>query len=228
MRSSVFVPKKILLCSATVQEIKPFLKWAKQHFEVKKQEKNYWLFKTKKQEWHILITGVGMTNTAYFLGKKYASCFDWALNVGIAGAFDSSLNIGECVVVVKEIFSELGAEDGTRFLPLSALGLGNEVVFPQKLHIPNFFSSLKKVNGITVNKVLGHTKSIEWVRRMFHPQTETMEGAAFYLACQQNKWRCLELRAISNYVKRRNKSEWNVSLAITNLNHLLIQYIQSI
>lgn len=228
MRSQIFVPKKILLCSATLQEIAPFLKWAKQHFDVQKTEKNYWIFKTKKQEWHILITGVGMVNTAYSLGKWHASFFDWALNVGIAGAFDRSLNIGECVVVLKEVFSELGAEDGTGFLPLSALGLGKEVVTPKKLHIPQFFSSLKKVNGITVNKVLGHTKSVMLVRRLFNPQIETMEGAAFYLACQQNKWRCLELRAISNYVKRRNKSEWNISLAITNLNQCLIQYIQSI
>ncbi len=62
----------------------------------------------------VLITGVGMVNTAYYLGKYSNNLFDCVINIGICGALNKNLNIGEVVNVTEDTLSELGAEDGAR------------------------------------------------------------------------------------------------------------------
>ena len=51
-----------------------------------------------------------------------------------------------------------------------------------------------------------------------NPQIETMEGAAFFMTCQRFNVECIQLRSISNYVEKRNKSNWDIPKAIKNLN----------
>jgi futalosine hydrolase len=38
----------------------------------------------------------------------------------------------------------------------------------------------------------------------------------------------LQLRTISNYVEVRDKSKWNIPLAVTNLNNTLLALLQEI
>jgi futalosine hydrolase len=58
-----------------------------------------------------------------------------------------------------------------------------------------------------------------------HAEIESMEGAAFLFACNQTKVSCRQIRAVSNYVEKRDRSKWNIPLAITNLNKVLIDFI---
>jgi hypothetical protein len=44
---------------------------------------------------------------------------------------------------------------------------------------------LKKARAITVNTVHGNDMSIKKVQERLTPQLESMEGAAFFYACQQ-------------------------------------------
>ena len=55
-----------------------------------------------------------------------------------------------------------------------------------------------------------------------------MEGAAFFYVCLQEKIPFLQIRSISNYVEKRNKSNWNIPLAIDNLNVVLLDIINSL
>jgi len=48
---------------------------------------------------------------------------------------------------------------------------------------------------------------------------ESMEGAAFFMACEQFEIPCIQIRAISNKVEKRNTANWDLSLAIKNLNN---------
>ncbi len=220
--------KNILICSATYQEIKPFLQWLKYKHSVEKISKNYFITSfNQRYKIHILISGVGMVSMAYHLAEIKQQ-IDFAINVGIAGAFDREFEIGEIVIVKKDILSELGAEDKTRFIKASELKLADETIIPKRLFIPETYEHLKQVNAITVNTVHGNQKNVKRVRDIFNPQIESMEGAAFYFACNQKKWKSLQLRSISNYVERRNKSKWNIPLAIHQLNNILIQYIQTL
>jgi futalosine hydrolase len=52
-----------------------------------------------------------------------------------------------------------------------------------------------------------------------------MEGAAFFAGCIDFEADYIQIRAISNYVEKRDKSKWNLPLAIQNLNNELIQLI---
>ena len=88
------------------------------------------------------------------------------------------------------------------------------------------FDGLPKVKAITVNKVHGNAASIAKALTYFKPQTESMEGASVFYACQMSNIKCLQVRAISNYVTPRNKENWKIGLAIDNLNKWLIDFIE--
>ena len=45
-----------------------------------------------------------------------------------------------------------------------------------------------------------------------------MEGAACFMVCEKFEIPCIQIRAISNKVEKRNKENWNLDLAISNLN----------
>lgn len=207
----------ILLVAATHSEIEPAITY----FNSSNNNRNVTIT--------TLLSGVGMVATAYSLGRLFAEKqFDLAINAGIAGAFDRSLKPGETVLVKVDCFAELGAEDGENFISIDALGFGKAGVKPELLFEHQSISSLKKVFGITVNKVHGNDETIYHTSMRLNPQIESMEGAAFFYACNQTKISCLQLRAISNYVERRNRDSWNITLAVQNLNQTLIHLIESL
>lgn len=205
---------KILLVAATQLEIESTI------FHINELQNNY------SNSIKTLVTGAGMTATAFSLGKELAiNQYDLAINAGIAGAFDRALQPGEVVSVALDCFAELGAEDGENFLPIDELGFGKSSIKPDQPYNHPIISSLKKVRSITVNKVHGNDESIYLTTERLNPQTESMEGAAFFYACNQVNLPCIQLRAISNYVERRNRESWNIPLAITNLNNVLIKLL---
>ena len=55
-----------------------------------------------------------------------------------------------------------------------------------------------------------------------------MEGAAVFRICQSFNTRCIQIRSISNFVEKRKKSVWNLSLAISNLNIEVKKIIDSL
>ncbi len=204
----------VVLVSATLFEIEPTLNFLKQ-------------FKSDKITVTPCITGVGMVNTAFELGKLASCKFDLAINAGIAGSFGKH-SIGEVVSVSKDCFSELGAEDGDNFLSLDDLGFGK-----QRMNITNTFQNhftknIPQASGITVNKVHGNTQSISDVLKMIEVDIESMEGGAFIHAANSFSWKAIQLRAISNKVEKRNRDAWNIPLAIKNLNTTLIELINSL
>ena len=88
-------------------------------------------------------------------------------------------------------------------------------------------NNLKTATGITVNKVHGNAKSIENIINQFNPETESMEGASFLFACMSENLPCAQIRSISNIVEKRNRENWNIPLAIDNLNKTALQILSS-
>jgi len=76
--------------------------------------------------------------------------------------------------------------------------------------------------------VHGNTESIKKMIALHNPDIETMEGAAFFRGTEHMQAKCLQIRSVSNYVQKRDKSKWNVPLAIRNLNNFVIQLIKTI
>jgi futalosine hydrolase len=184
-----------------------------------------------------LVTGVGMINTTFELTKVLLqNTYDYVINIGIAGSFDRTINLGEVVWVRKELFSEMGAEDGDEFLSLIQLGLQTHDDFPfewGELKAPilpeiNALAQLKQVRGITVNKVHGNEASILKTNMQCSPQVESMEGAAvFYVAMKMNI-PCIQIRSISNYVERRNRESWKIKEALESLTKQSVLLINEI
>ena len=52
-----------------------------------------------------------------------------------------------------------------------------------------------------------------------------MEGASVAFVANNKSVPVIQIRAISNYVEPRNKANWDISLAIKNLNAFLIDFI---
>jgi futalosine hydrolase len=212
--------------SCQIKAIMRVLVVAATEFEVgiKSQES-----RIKNQDIKFLITGVGMVATAFALGKHLTTHqYDLAINLGIAGSFDRSIVLGEVVEVVEDSLSELGAEDGDNFLTIESMGFG-ESVFKSSTDLSAFGNfNLKKVKSITVNTVHGHEPSIQKLTDRLQPQLESMEGAAFFYACKQAGVPCLQIRAVSNYVEKRNRDAWQIGLAIKNLNSFAGDLLKSL
>src|SRR5690606_17516855 len=100
----------ILIVSATYLEIEPLLT----HFRLQEQvNQKLRRFTFKNHRIDVLIPGVGMTSTAYWMGKTLSGkLYDLAINLGLAGSFNESIKIGEVVNIISDRISELGAQDG--------------------------------------------------------------------------------------------------------------------
>ena len=185
--------------------------------------------KHKNLEVNFLITGVGMVSTAYYSAKILNDSYDIAFNVGICGSFNSNLEIGTVVNVYEDCFSELGAEDGEAFLTLEDLKFDGVTKIQNNSGAINVeIEKLPKVNGITVNTSHGNEASIKKVAEKFHPIVESMEGAAFMFACENERIPYVQIRAVSNYVEKRNKDNWNIPLAIENLNKQMLEILNAL
>jgi futalosine hydrolase len=182
---------------------------------------------SQRPEIDFLITGVGMVATAFALGKHLASrSYDLVVNLGIVGSFDRNILLGEVVEVTEDHLSELGAEDDEAFLPIESMGFG-ESVFKTDTRVSTYSNiNLKQVTAITVNTVHGHEPSIKKLTIRMQPQLESMEGAAFFYACKQAGVPCLQIRAVSNYVEKRNRDNWQIGLAVKNLNNFALEFLK--
>ncbi len=227
--------KKILVVAATVQEIQPFIDFLKNEMAVHKSP----IF--MHYAFDVVITGVGMVNTALKMSKALAlTKFDFALNVGIAGVFPNKstttktaaaypYKLGTVVEIVSEQYGDLGVEeaDGS-FTDMFELGFmeSNEKPFlsSKLLNVkPLCLTTLPLVQGLTVQKVHGYPLSIKGVLQKYKgSQVETMEGAAFFQACLTEGVAFSEIRAISNFVEARNRENWQIGEAIASLNSVLI------
>ncbi|HEY2582879.1 MAG TPA: futalosine hydrolase [Mucilaginibacter sp.] len=226
---------RILVVAATVQEISLLISdFGISISELEKDQKSaarYFKSEIETPKSEILITGVGMVATAFALGRHLVTNnYDLVVNLGIAGSFDRNIPLGEVLEITADAFAELGAEDDNQFLSIEKLGFGESTYYPTTKisDLYNLFNTfnLKQATAITVNTVHGNDASIKRVVDRLDPQLESMEGAAFFYVCRQMAVPCLQIRAVSNYVEKRNRDNWNIGLAIKNLNTFAVEFLK--
>jgi len=233
-----------LIVAATTFEVGPLIKTMPLVEQFNDRLSRYQLINTTID---LLIAGIGMIPTAFHLGRQLAlQHYDFAINAGIAGAFNNNLPLGTVVNVTKDGFSELGAQDKQSFVSIFDLGLMDSDTFPyQKGYLVSnpenlsakdmglgksgiaLIKTLPRAKAITVNTINGKLKEVENNGEHTGPDIETMEGAAFLYCCQIGHIPCVQLRSISNVVEERDKSKWETDLAITNLNRFLIKLVKA-
>src|SRR5262249_23323506 len=89
-------------------------------------------------------------------------------------------------------------------------------------------TKLKKVHSISINQIASSRSLIDLYRDRFSATLVSMEGAALHYCCLQEHIPFLQLRSVSNYTGERNKKNWKMSSAISNLNTELIQFIDNL
>jgi futalosine hydrolase len=217
---------KILVAAATYLEVKPFLN----HLGFSKEESFYSYATDRFNTLDVLITGVGMVSTTYQITKQLSKVhYHLVINAGIAGAFSPKLLIGDAVIVSSDCLAEMGAESPNGLVPFDKMAYRGIYQAKAKSNFTiKAWEHLPRVNGITVNKVHGKADSIVEVEIHFSPEVESMEGAAVLAICEAEKIDCYQLRTISNRVEPRNTANWNIGLAIQNLNLFLTDLLNEI
>ncbi len=220
---------RILIVAATQGEVQPLM----DALSMQKSDEADNLFVPRHisvANCSVLITGAGMVPTAFALGKHLPhNVYNLVINLGVAGAFDRDIQLGDVLEITKDTFAELGAEDDTRFINIEQMGLGASIFNPTTT-LSHFTAKadLAKATAITVNTVHGNEESIAAVAERVKPQLESMEGAAFFYACRELKVPCVQIRAVSNYVEKRNRDNWEIGLAVKNLNTFALDLIKEL
>lgn len=222
--------KKLLITAATEMEIAPLIAYLKDQFQLIAPQ----VYSNTHWEIHILISGVGMMQTSFALAQSLAvQQFDAAIQLGIAGAFATSIPLGTVVAVTVDAYGDLGAEDHDKYLDVFELGFLSAHTAPfhaarlNNTHPFVFGRDLPQVRALSVNTVSGNALTIERRKHKFQADIESMEGIAFHFACLQMNLPFLQIRAISNYVTPRDRSAWQIKLAIEHLNQFCIEALQA-
>lgn len=185
----------------------------------------------------ILTTGPGMVNAAQALTAAIESRRPKIiLQTGCAGAFrESGLNIGDIAVATEEIDLYLGIEriDDNPLdplptpLPFPVLESGGEACFnrfplDRKLADAAFEAlsgeqtasvQVKRGPFVTVAFITATDRRAAAIHRRYHPCMESMEGAAMAHVARHYAIPMIEVRAASNFVGKRNRDEWRLTLA---------------
>jgi futalosine hydrolase len=219
---------KILIVSATIFEMAPLMK----HLDEKCQKASFFEYKNEKHQIYPLVSGVGMVNMSLALSRfEGIKEMNLIINMGIAGAYDRKLKIGDLVEVAADRYADLGVEnaDGS-FTDIHELDLishdyypfDNGWIYNEKFKLD---LGLPKIKGLTVNKVTGTEKTREALMNKYQADIETMEGAAFMHTCRILDAKFHQIKSISNYVENRNRDNWDIPLALDNLNDFVIKIL---
>ncbi|MEO6317095.1 MAG: futalosine hydrolase [Chitinophagaceae bacterium] len=214
-----------LLIAATTKEITPFLEWLPTEA-------------AKKYRYlpDILITGIGLTATAYHLTKQLQlKKYDLVIQAGVAGCFNKKLSLGSVVAVKTDTIADQSVIELKALKTLFDLKLVPADQFPYtKTWLVNPHTALLKnaklklVKGVSVNEITTSRQKMAFYNESFSPVTESMEGAALHYTCLMEKTPFIQVRSISNYVGERNKKNWNMKASIVNLNAVVIQMIENL
>ena len=207
---------KIVIMSATAMELE-------------------WIQKQSIQTAHELTFethGVGILSASFQI-PVLARNADYLVQFGIAGSYVPHLQPGDVVLVEREQLGDEGAESTEGFLSSVSLQLRNPDTSPFQNdmlinpHLP-VANKLYRAKGITVNTVSGSKETITMRQQLFQADIESMEGAAFAFVAAQFSCKAHQIRSISNQIEPRNKENWDIPLAIKQLNNFLKEYFEDL
>lgn len=188
-----------------------------------------------------MLTGIGTTSTSYRLTKILNSVevpFDLAINIGIAGSFTKNFPIGSVARIEKEFFGDLGFETFTGFQTLFDYKILDADTHPFRsgaLNAPKLSEKVEEAVkncmsacAVTVQTVSGLPEKTEQLIKGFKPAIESMEGAAFFYVCILEEVPFIELRSVSNEVGERDRTKWDIPLALSSLKKINTKLLKAL
>ena len=220
---------KIVIATATELEIAPLL----HYMDESGFKKNFFEYVIGEHSIFPLTTGIGSMKMAFGLATYPAiKEVNLVINVGLAGAFNADLSLGQVVEVTQDRIIDLGSEQQSgELLSVYDLNLENKDLFPFKdgwliNDKSKIDTGLKKVSSASANMVSGSKDTI--ATRQGIANVETMEGYGFAYACKCLDVNYIQIRGISNYVEPRNRDNWKIHEAVEASNAAVLQLIKSL
>ena len=181
-------------------------------------------------------SGVGVLSSCFSISKMaFLQKPNLIIQTGIAGGFNKEMNLGKVVIIKDEFIADSGAEENGKFHDLFDLNLLQENSFPyshRRLRNPYLekwnLLSLDTAIGVTVSEATTNPVRIGQLKVKYNAQSESMEGASLHYCCLQLGVPFLQVRAISNYVGERNKSNWRFKESFDNLASVIVGYIETL
>jgi futalosine hydrolase len=175
------------------------------------------------------VTGVGAMAAAWSIMRQIdRGRPGLIIQAGIAGCLTGQLP-GEVFAVGEDQLSDQGVWEEGRFKSLFEMKLADGDVFPfTGGRLVNPYRPLLELTGLpcvgalTVNEITTNPERIRWFQQNTTAVVESMEGAALHYVCLQAGVPFLQLRSVSNAVGVRDKTKWDIKLAINRLNDTLI------
>jgi futalosine hydrolase len=212
---------QVLIVSATDMEAAPLVGYLKQH-------------KDEFSQLNISFCtgGVGMLNTTYHLTDLFNhQRYDMAIQIGIAGSFDSHVPLAKTFCIDSEVLGDMGVEEN-EYRDIFDLDLADANQHPfsagclQNPHTKLMAASqLAKAKSVTVNKI-STGPDVTVIRKKYDPLLESMEGAAFHYVCLMKNIPFLQFRSVSNYIGERDKSKWKIASAIEEVNKACVELLR--
>jgi futalosine hydrolase len=182
-----------------------------------------------------LITGVGSLPTTWSLTRQIdRERPNLIIQAGIAGCF-TGRSPGEVLAIRDETLADLGVWEDHQFKTTFDLQLAdpNQPPFTAGRLVNPYptlltFTRLETVSAITVNEISTNPDRIDWYRTRTGAAVESMEGGALHYVGLRERTAFLQLRSVSNQIGTRDKSKWNIPLAIQRLNEELIRLLKEL
>lgn len=180
----------------------------------------------------VLVSGIGGFATMYNLTKYCCEHRpDFIIHAGICGSFDKTLEIGETVTVMIDHFADFGVFEEGKWKTGFEMKLISSHKSPftegELVATSTDVASFPKVMAVTSQTITSLPEQIATLEKKFHPAIETMEGAYVHYVCIKEEIPFIHLRTVSNMVGERDKSRWNISLAVTNLHQAISEVIEN-
>jgi futalosine hydrolase len=175
------------------------------------------------------ILGIGMVNTASKLTRWLEQEKPKGMIMtGICGSYLSDLPLGSLVEVHKEIYAEAGANTPEGFLDMQSLNLplglmGEEQIYNIWENPFPVITELPQVTGATIFRISGEMNAISEMKKIWNPDIESMEGAAFFQIATEYNVPFAQIRSVSNWVEPRDRSRWNIPLALSTLHQFWME-----
>ena len=124
---------------------------------------------------------------------------------------------------------DIGVEEKGVFKDLFSMGLINPDTFPFEAgylsetpgEYADILPDIPKVRAATVNQISSTPDRIKRIKNAYHPDVESMEGAAFFYVCKMERKNCIQLRSVSNIVGERDKTKWDIAGSLTSLGEII-------
>ncbi|MDB5247902.1 MAG: mqnB [Segetibacter sp.] len=217
---------KVVITSATEREISP----------IKQTIDPLYTGESSRLRISFHESGVGILASCFSISKLiFEEKPDLIIQAGIAGTFNNDTPLSKVVAVKEEYVADTGVEENSNLQDLFDLNLQHPNLFPftnRKLVNPMLekinLLNLDEVTAITINEITTRQERIDQLKEKYRPEIESMEGASLHYCCLQTYTPFIQIRAISNYVGDRDKSNWKFKESFENLASIIERYIDAL